>query len=287
MKNHRPTLTSRKQRAGLLGVVAICALLAGCASTDGSVDQAVGPSQDSSAREQAIGPFDAITETGRHVVAPLAFRDYPVTTGSPHYRGRVLQRAIQTEGATSVTPAHYGHVIAGPNSPAISSLSTIPLADAVHNNILIDQDYAVKEITSIKETPKKWVILEKPFDRPSEMEGAGGEKIEDGIYAVVPFEKKQYQADNLSTLLGPMVRRAQVVPGAFYVVGYTKQGERADPANELKNKLSKERALFIAKAIEDAGIPKSNIKVSDGGVSHLDTSDHPASRVSVSFRAFR
>lgn len=287
MTNPKKTQNNPAIRIVKPGVLGLAFLICGCSSVGGSFGTSQEFGHTGGLPVQQRNPFAIAVEAAEHRMEPLQVVETPPNIGSPTYRARVLQRAVQTEGATSVTPAHYDHVIAGPNSPAITSLKTIPLLDAVQNNVLIEQDYAVKEISSINDAPKKWVVLEGPIDRPSPLEGAGGDRIEDGIYAVVPFEKTQYQASDLSSLLGNMVRRAQLVPGAFYVVGYTKKGERADPSNELKKNLSTERALFVAKAIEDAGIAKSRIKVSDGGVSSLDSSDHPASRVSVSFRVFR
>lgn len=189
----------------------------------------------------------------------------------------VTQRALPTKIDAARQPAHYQHVYVDSLSDVAESLKTIPLADAVANDVLASSDLKVRRM-NIDQSKLNWVVLDRATTRPLEIEAVGGFGIDRENLSEVYFDL------NETVILSPerldkLIQKAQKVSGKFYIVGY------ADESGiEAKNYLlSQERAAAVAAYLAARNVHSSRINNYGAGVSHLYQGLDKNRRASVSF----
>ena len=189
----------------------------------------------------------------------------------------VAQRALPTLSDSVRQPAHYQHVYVDGDSQAAVSLKTLPLADAVANDVLASSNRTVRKF-DLDSSKLKWAVLERAGERPSQIEGVGGAGVDTGNLSEVNFDLNEIAIINPERL-DKLVRKAQLVSGMFYVVGY------ADESGiESKNyTLSQQRAESVAAYLANHAIHSSRIKSNGAGISRLYSGLDRNRRASVSF----
>jgi outer membrane protein OmpA-like peptidoglycan-associated protein len=189
----------------------------------------------------------------------------------------VAQRALPSLSNSVRQPAHYQHVYVEGDSQAAVSLKTLPLADAVANDILASSNRTVRKF-DLDASKLRWTVVERAGDRPSLIEGVGGAGVDTGNLTEVNFDLNETVIINPERLEG-LVRKAQLVSGLFYVVGY------ADESGiESKNyTLSQQRAESVAAYLKQHAIHSSRIKSNGAGISRLYSGLDRNRRVSVTF----
>jgi outer membrane protein OmpA-like peptidoglycan-associated protein len=189
------------------------------------------------------------------------------------------QRALPTVVTNATQKAHYDHVYIDSKDADARSLRTIPLVDAVANNVLASNPKPVirQELDPSKLT---WFVTDKGDKRPTSLEGVGGYGIGDGNYVEVNFDVDK------TLILNPdrvqfLVDKAKRVSGMFYVVGY------ADETGiESKNEtLSKNRAVSVKEMLTEANIHSTRIVDAGAGVSRTYPDLASNRRVSITFKA--
>lgn len=187
------------------------------------------------------------------------------------------QRALPSMADAAIQDAHYQHVYVDSSTEAATTLKTIPLADAVQNNILASSDEPVQRLQL---DPKKlvWVVLDGKTVSPVVIEGVGGHGIDSDNFAEVNFHLNEVQITNPDHLDG-LISKAKKVNGIFYIVGY------ADESGlESKNLLlSENRSKSVSDYLIAHGIAPDRIQHNGAGVSRLHPGLDPNRRASVSF----
>lgn len=178
----------------------------------------------------------------------------------------IAQRALPTITNNVSQPAHYQHVYIDANGKNSGSIQTITLADAVASGVLASSDLQAKPLDKIDSAKLNWVILDKGFSRPSELEGVGGADVSAKNFSEVNFALNESEILE-KTKLDALLKVASRVNGMFYVVGY------ADETGvEAKNlTLSQDRAKAVADALVAGGVNVSRVKFFGAGVSHTYT----------------
>jgi len=220
------------------------AMLVGCASSHVSLDKSVNDS----------------------ALKPVAYTGIEV--GS---------RALPTQTATGKQPAHYDHVYLDPRDPSAESLKTIPLQDAIANDVLASSN--LKVIKQGETGALNWLVTGKGTSRPSSLEGAGGAGVASNNYTEVNFEIDKTEILNRENLAG-ILKASSRVEGIFYVVGY------ADETGiERKNlTLSQDRAKSVVDYLLSSNINRTRIMDYGAGVSKLYPDLASNRRVSITFK---
>lgn len=243
-------MITKTSRTLLLPVLLVIAALSGCAT-----------------QMQSEAPVAAKTE------------DVLVTSAVALTGIETAQRALPTVVTNATQKAHYDHVYIDSKDPDARSLRTIPLADAVANNVLASNPRPVVR-QELDPSKLSWFVNDKADKRPSGLEGVGGYGIGDGNYVEVNFDVDK------TVILNPdrvefLIDKAKRVSGMFYVVGY------ADETGiEAKNEtLSKNRALSVKGMLTEANIHSTRIVDSGAGVSRTYPDLASNRRVSITFKA--
>lgn len=173
----------------------------------------------------------------------------------------VASRALPTQQATVVQPAHYQHVYVDSSDPQAGSLQTVTLKDAVENNVLASTD---KKVQRIDKNGLNWLVFDKSARQPSEIEAVGGIDVLNNNSVEVNFDTDKTDILNIENLQ-PLIVKASRVSGVFYVVGYADE-TGSEGKNEL---LSQNRAKSVVDTLVAAGVNRSRINDFGAGVSHL------------------
>lgn len=189
------------------------------------------------------------------------------------------QRALPTQTGNVKQPAHYQHVYIDSSDPNSGSIQTISLADAVESNVLASSPLQAKPLDKVDPKGLRWMVMDRDFARPSEIEGVGGADVAAKLFSVVNFDVNKTEILNREKL-DELLQLASRVSGMFYVVGY------ADETGiEAKNvTLSKERAQAVADALMAGGVNSTRVHVSGAGVSRIYPTLRENRHTSVSFR---
>lgn len=189
------------------------------------------------------------------------------------------QRALPTRVDNVKQPAHYQHVYIDSQDENAGSLQTITLADAVENNVLASSPLQVKRLDKVDPAGLRWVVMDRGFHRPSEIEGVGGADVQSKLFTNVNFNVNETEILNKSRL-DELLALAARVSGMFYVVGY------ADETGiESKNlTLSKDRAQAVADALIAGGVNATRVKVAGAGVSRTYPTLAENRHASITFR---
>lgn len=189
------------------------------------------------------------------------------------------QRALPTTASNARQPAHYQHVYLDTQDKKAGSLQTITLEDAVTSNVLASSELQVKRLSKIDPDSLTWLVLEKGFPRPHELEGVGGADTKTNNFSEVHFDVNQTTILD-RTQLDALIKLSGRVEGFFTVVGYA--DETGVEAGNLT--LSQDRASAVSEALVRAGVNASRVKASGAGVSRTYPSLAENRRASVSFR---
>lgn len=189
------------------------------------------------------------------------------------------QRALPTITSNVSQPAHYQHVFIDTADVNAGSLQTVTLPDAVNSNVLASSEIQVKPLGKIEPGSLRWVVLEKGFPRPKELEGVGGADLKASTFTEVNFDLNQAQILDRSKL-DEVVKLASRVSGQFYVVGYA--DETGVEAQNVS--LSQDRAKAVSEVLVSAGVNRSRVKEFGAGVSRTYRGLDANRRASVTFR---
>lgn len=189
-----------------------------------------------------------------------------------------FHRALPTRFNNVVQPAHYQHVFIEASDPAAVTVQTISLEDAVASNVLASAELQVRQLQPVGGAELKWVVLDRDFRRPSELEGVAGSDAQMSNFRELKFRLGSSEILD-KPLLDDLLRLASRTDGVFYVVGF------ADESGvEAKNKtLSLQRARSVAQYLQSGGVHPSRIKASGVGISRIYQELEDNRRVSVSF----
>ena len=207
--------------------------------------------------------------------APVAVATHAVA----HTGIDTAQRALPTIATSVSQPAHYQHVYIDTRDANAGSLQTITLEDAVKNSVLASADIQVKRLDHVDADSLKWVVLDKGFARPKELEGVGGVDVLNLNFAEVNFALNETEILN-PTKLNALLKVAGRVGGVFYVVGY------ADESGiESKNQtLSQDRAKAVADSLVAGGVNPLRVKATGAGISRTYRGLDANRRASITFR---
>lgn len=194
----------------------------------------------------------------------------------------VAQRALASLTDNISQPAHYQHVYIDTADPAHRSLQTITLADAVNSSVLASSDLKVKPLAKIDPASLNWIVMEKGFPRPKEMEGVGGADTQPNNFSEVNFATNKTEILNRPKL-DKLVALASRVSGVFYVVGYS--DETGIEAGNLT--LSKDRSKVVFDYLVAAGVNASRITESGAGISRAYPTLDANRRASITFNVVR
>lgn len=189
------------------------------------------------------------------------------------------QRALPTRVGNVKQPAHYQHVYIDSMDDNAGSLQTIPLEDAVANNVLASSPLQVKKLDPVEGNGQRWVVMDHGFARPKDIEGVGGADVHSKLFSSVHFNVNETEILD-KTRIDDLLKLAARVSGIFYVVGY------ADETGiESKNlTLSKDRAQAVADALIAGGVNETRVKTSGAGVSRLYPTLAENRHASITFR---
>lgn len=189
------------------------------------------------------------------------------------------QRALPTRVGNVKQTAHYQHVYIDSMDENAGSLQTIPLEDAVANNVLASSPLQVKNLDAVEGNGQRWVVMDVGFARPTDIEGVGGADVHSKLFSSVHFNLNETEILDKSRL-EELLKLASRVSGMFYVVGY------ADETGiESKNlTLSKDRAQAVADTLIAGGVNATRVKVSGAGVSRLYSTLAENRHASITFR---
>ena len=240
----------RAHRSGIACAIAVATsiLLSGCAS---------GPKKDAQ--------YPSAVSEQKAAITPV---DYGID---------VAQRALPSLTNSVRQPAHYQHVYVEGMSEAAESVKTLPLADAVANNVLASSDKRVRKF-ELDADRLQWAVLDRSGNRPSSIEGVGGAGVDSENLSEVNFDLNETVIINPERL-DKLIKKARLVSGAFYIVGY------ADESGiEVKNYyLSQDRSISVATYLANHGIHASRIKNYGAGISRIYSGLDRNRRASVSF----
>ena len=189
----------------------------------------------------------------------------------------VAQRALPTITDSVRQPAHYQHVYVEPGSIAADSIKTLPLVDAVANDVLASNDRSVRKFT-LDSDNLRWAVLEKAAARPSQIEGVGGAGVESANLSEVNFDLNETVIINPDRL-EKLIRKARLVSGLFYIVGYADESG----IESINLTLSQERADSVVAFLSVNGVHSTRIKSSGAGISRIYSGLDRNRRASVSF----
>lgn len=191
----------------------------------------------------------------------------------------VAQRALPTRTGNITQPAHYQHVYIDPRDDASRTVQTISLQDAIHNQVLASADFEVKALEALSAKPLQWIVLDRGFARPSELEGVGGASAKPTTFADVFFAVGQAHVSDMAAV-NALTQLAARLDGVFHVVGYTDE-----TGAEAPNKaLSLARAHAVKDLLVAGGVHPGRIEVAGAGVSRTFEGLQANRRASISFR---
>jgi outer membrane protein OmpA-like peptidoglycan-associated protein len=191
----------------------------------------------------------------------------------------VAQRALPTRNENTSQPAHYQHVYIDPRDDKSRSVQTISLDDAIKSQVLASSEFEVKTLDTVNSNSLQWIVLERGFSRPSELEGVGGSSVKTSTFADVFFGVGQSDVTDQDTVK-TLSKIASRLDGVFHVVGYTDE-----TGAEVKNKaLSLARALAVKNLLVTGGVNPDRIDVVGAGVSRTFPTLEANRRASISFR---
>jgi outer membrane protein OmpA-like peptidoglycan-associated protein len=191
-------------------------------------------------------------------------------------------RALPSSASNVRQPAHYQHVYIDSQDKNAGSLQTITLEDAVKSNVLASSELQAKRLDKIDPASLKWLVLEKGFPRPGDLEGVGGADVKPNNFTEVHFDVNQTDILDRSQLEA-MIKLASRLEGVFYVVGYA--DETGVEASNVT--LSQDRAAAVSQALVSAGVNSTRVKTAGAGVSRTYSTLAENRRASISFRVVK
>lgn len=193
----------------------------------------------------------------------------------------VAQRALPTRIENTSQPAHYQHVYIDRRDEKSRSVQTISLDDAIKSQVLASSEFEVKALDTVNSKSLQWIVLDRGFGRPSELEGVGGSFVKTSTLADVFFGVGQSDVTDQDTVK-TLTKIASRLDGVFHVVGYTDE-----TGAEVKNKaLSLARAIAVKDLLVAGGVNPDRIDVVGAGVSRTFPTLEANRRASISFRVF-
>lgn len=194
-------------------------------------------------------------------------------------RVQVAQRALPTRTENTTQVAHFQHVYIDPRDDKSRSVQTISLQDAIKRHVLASSELEVKPLDRVNAKSLQWIVLDRGFARPSELEGVGGSNVKTSSFAEVFFDVGQSEVRDQEALKA-LTKIAARLDGLFHVVGYTDE-----TGTEAQNKaLSRDRAQAVKDLLVAGGVNPGRIEAAGAGVSRTFQGLEANRRASISFR---
>jgi outer membrane protein OmpA-like peptidoglycan-associated protein len=188
------------------------------------------------------------------------------------------QRALPTLSTTVVQPAHYQHVYIDTANPNAGSIQTITLDDAIKSEVLASNELQAKPL-KLDQKSMAWLVLDRDFSRPTELEGVGGEMAQANAFAEVNFALNKAEVLNPERVL-KLAELAKRLSGAFNVIGYADESGLDIPNTKLAN----DRAAAVAELLVANGVNSSRITATGAGISRAYPTLEANRRASIAYR---